>query len=154
MRPRTTTRRLSIFGCFSCFDPFWFWFGFRVKPPMQTARDRWHDEPSHECDHARVENHTAENEIPRFDYRAKNQVQDHRRRENSEKCRNRHLPTRWRTARRAKPRFEPMQLPIYRLAFRQRPCPLLPRFEHRRFVEGIALFRAGECAEDANLARV
>ncbi len=42
---------------------------------------------------------------------------------------------------------------MHRLAFRQRLDPVFPNFEHRRGVEGIALLRVGEGAQDAEFRR-
>src|SRR5882672_2848320 len=41
-----------------------------------------------------------------------------------------------------------------RLTFRQFPGPLLPSFEHGRFIEGVTLLLIVECSQNTKLARV
>src|SRR5262249_35269495 len=67
----------------------------------------------------------------------------------------RHLPSRRRIVRRAKPRFQPMQRPgVPRTRLRQWLTFRVPRLEDRRCVKGVALVFIRERAQDAKLTRV
>src|SRR6185436_19533824 len=127
---------------------------FSYQPMMQRSRDQWHHSPGQQRDHARVEGNAPDEERPRLDCGTGGQAQEHCCREDAEKGSQRHFPShRW-LVWRAKPRFESMQLAIDRFALSQRSRLLLPYFEHRGVIEGVALLLVGERAEDAELARV
>src|ERR1043166_7793378 len=127
----------------------------RMKPAVQRAGDERHDHPGQEGDHAAVENSAAEKEWPRSHRCAQGQVQNRGGGQDTEKSCKRHLPTRRRTLRRAKPRFESVQRSgAPRTLLRQRLTFRLPRFEDRRGVKSIALLLIGERAQDAKLTRI
>src|SRR5256885_3610340 len=121
---------------------------------MKRARDQRHDHPGQKSHHTRVEDGVAEDEIPRPNCWGKSQIQNHRDREDAQKSGDGHFPARWRIVGGAKPRFEASQWPIDRLTFRQRSCPLFPRFEHWRCIKCISLLLAGKRAQDSVFAGV
>src|SRR2546425_6190858 len=100
-----------------------------MQPTTQESGNDWHDDPSQRHDDARIEDSVLEDEGPGLNRRANSQIQHHREWKNSKERGHRHLPS-WRRLRRAKPRFESVELTIDRLTFSQCSRSLLPRLEH------------------------
>src|SRR5882762_7772335 len=103
-----------------------------MQPAVKYASDQRHH-------HAGIEDSVAEEEVPGPNHRTEGKAQDCRDGKDPQKSGDRHLPSWRRIVRRTKPRFESVQLAIYRLAFGQRSGLLFPCLEHRRFIEGITL---------------
>src|SRR6185369_10420772 len=97
----------------------------------------------------------AENKWPGSNRRAQRQVQDGGSRKDPQESGKRHLPSRRRVFRRAKPRFESMQRPgAPRTRLRQRLTFRLPRLEDRRLIKVVALLFISERAQDAKFTRI